>query len=132
VQHAADLIPHITAGAVGESGVLIEGPRWEIVVSPGVFRVRTRDYARAERTHERAVERHRKNVDVAATWEGDMPDLLPTRGAITAWTRRSRARLVERLADLDYRRLYGRFHTCIGCREEYDEHLDRCPRCRSS
>lgn len=132
VQHAADLIPHITADAVGEHGVLTEGPRWEIVVSPGVFRVRTRDYARAERTHERAVERHRKQIDVAATWEGDMPDALPTRGTITAWTRRSRARLVERLSDLDYTYLYGRFHICAGCRKEYDEHLDHCPRCRSA
>ncbi|MGH3565744.1 MAG: hypothetical protein ACRDRH_06865 [Pseudonocardia sp.] len=38
--------PHITAG---DAGYLTEGPRWEVVVSPGVFRVRTRDYARAER-----------------------------------------------------------------------------------
>jgi hypothetical protein len=130
VQHAADLIPHITAGAVGPDSVLTEGPRWEIVVSPGVFRIRTRDYARAERTHERAVERRRKDSEIAATWEGDMPEPLPTRGSITAWTRKSRARLVERLSDLDYTRLYGRFHICAGCRHEYDEHLDRCPRCR--
>jgi len=33
VQHAADLIPHLT---VEESDALEEGPRWEIVVSPGV------------------------------------------------------------------------------------------------
>jgi RNA polymerase subunit RPABC4/transcription elongation factor Spt4 len=26
---------------------------------------------------------------------------------------------------------YGRFHICGDCREEYDEHVDRCPRCRS-
>lgn len=125
VQHAADLIPHIAV----EAGALAEGRRWEIVVSPGVFRVRTRDYARAERTHERAVERRRKDSDIAATWEGDMPEPLPTRGTITAWTRKSRARLVERLSDLDYTYLYGRFHVCAGCRREYDEHLDRCPRC---
>lgn len=127
MQHAADLIPHVT----DDPGITAEGPRWEIVVSPGVFRVRTRDYARAERTHERAVQRHRKQIDVAATWEGDMPEPLPTRGTITAWTRRSRARLVERLADLDYTRLYGRFHVCRDCRAEYDEHLSACPGCRS-
>jgi hypothetical protein len=132
VQHAADLIPHVTAGAVGQAAEISEGSRWEIVVSPGVFRVRTRDYARAERTHERAVERRRKNVDVAATWEGEMPDALPTRGTITAWTPRSRARLVAALADLDYTRLYGRFHICQACREEYDDGLALCPKCRSS
>ena len=129
VQHAADLIPHIAAE---QSDVLAEAPRWEIVVSPGVFRVRTRDYARAERTHERAIERHRKNVDVAAAWEGDLPEPLPTRGTIVAWTPKSRARLVERLSDLDYTRLYGRFHICDGCGEEYDEHFDRCSACRSA
>ena len=112
--------------------MLAEGPRWEIVVSPGVFRVRTRDYARAERTHERAIERHRKNVDVAAAWDGDLPEPLRTRGTIVAWTRKSRTRLVERLSDLDYTRLYGRFHICDGCGEEYDEHFDRCSACRSA
>lgn len=127
VQHAADLIPHIRL----EPGDLGEGPRWEIVVSPGAFKVRTRNYARAERTHERAVERHRKQIDVAAAWDGEIPDPPPTRGTITGWTRRSRARLVERLADLDYTKLYGRFHICSGCREEFDADLDRCPRCRS-
>jgi len=132
VQHAADLIPHITAGAVGPASELSEGPRWEVVVSPGVIRVRTRDYARAERAHERQVERHRKRIDLEASWEGDMPDALPTRGAITAWTRRSRARLVERLADLDYTKLYGRFHVCDRCREEFSAELVRCPACRSS
>ncbi len=132
MQHAADLIPHVTAGAVGPDSVLTEGPRWEIVVSPGVFRVRTRDYARGERTHERAVDRRRKDSEIAATWEGEIPEPLPTRGTITAWTRKSRARLVERLSDLDYTRLYGQFHICAGCRHEYDEHLDRCPRCRDT
>jgi hypothetical protein len=114
VHHAADLIPHISADLVGEDSLLTEGPRWEIVVSPGVFRVRTRDYARAERTHERAVARHRKDVDVAANCNGDVPDALPTRGTITAWTRRSRARLVERLSDHDYTKLYGRFRPAAG------------------
>ena len=131
MHHAADLIPHISADVLGEESVLTEGPRWEIVVSPGVFRVRTRDYARAERTHERAVARHRKDVDVAANWDGDVPDALPTRGTITAWTRRSRARLVERLSDLDYTKLYGRFLVCLDCRKEYDDSLTACPTCRS-
>jgi hypothetical protein len=34
--------------------------------------VRTRDYARAERTPERTVERHGTDIDVAARWEGGM------------------------------------------------------------
>jgi RNA polymerase subunit RPABC4/transcription elongation factor Spt4 len=110
---------------------LAEGPRWEIVISPGVVRVRTRDYARAERRHEREVERHRKQIDMDVTWEGDVPECLPSRGTITGWTRRSRARLVERLGDLDYTRLYGRFLVCSDCRREYDDYRGRCPGCGS-
>jgi hypothetical protein len=128
VQHAADLIPHIAGGS---PDYLTEGPRWEIVVSPGVFRVRTRDWAKAERRHERQVERHLKNSDMDVTWEGDVPEPLPTRGTITGWTRKSRARLIERLGDLDYTRLYGRFKICIGCRREYDDYLTCCPSCRT-
>ncbi|MGD9526847.1 MAG: hypothetical protein AB7L91_14935 [Dehalococcoidia bacterium] len=131
MHHAADLIPHITDGPAGEGSEIAEGPRWEIVVSPGKFQVRTRDYARAERRYEREVDRRRKRIDVAATWEGDLPDPLPTRGTITAWTRRSRARLVERLSDLDYTKLYGRFQVCDDCRHEFDDQLAHCPSCRS-
>lgn len=49
---AAHLLPslHDSAGRARKIG---EGPQWEIVLSPGVPRVRTRDYAKAERTHER-------------------------------------------------------------------------------
>ncbi len=131
VQHAADLLPSI-GDESGWAAELAEGPRWEIVVSPGVIRVRTRDYAKAERRHEREVERHRKQIDMDTTWEGDVPEPLPTRGTITGWTRKSRARLVERLGDLDYTRLYGRFKICAGCRGEYDHYLSLCPRCSSS
>jgi hypothetical protein len=53
VHAAADLLPSISEQA-GRDSVLGEGPRWEIVISPGVIRVRTRDYARAERAYERA------------------------------------------------------------------------------
>src|SRR5690349_9900612 len=44
---AADLLPSKPETG-GRTSTLSEGPRWEIVVSPGVIRVRTRDYARAE------------------------------------------------------------------------------------
>jgi hypothetical protein len=96
-----------------------------------VFRVHTRDCARVEGIQERAVERHRTHVDIAATLGGRHARTAAHTGTITAWTRRSRARLVERLSDLDYTRLYGRFHVCDDCREEYDEHLDHGPACRS-
>ena len=110
---AADLLPtvHATSGRHAEIG---EGPRWEIVVSPGVLRVRTRDHAKAERTYERQQRRRRIDADMAVAWlrEGqDVPELLTTRGAITAWSPRSRTRMIARLSDLDYTRLYGRYRT---------------------
>jgi hypothetical protein len=46
---AADLLPSIRESG-GRDATLGEGPRWEVVVSPGVIRVRTRDYGRAERS----------------------------------------------------------------------------------
>ncbi len=72
---------------------------------------------------------------MAATFlaEGkDVPELMPTRGAITAWSPKSRARLVARLSDLDYTRLYGCYRTCTACGRDYD--LDRacCPVCKST
>ena len=97
VHAAANMLPSISEAA-GRDAVLGEAPRWwEIVVSPGVIRVRTRDYARAERAHERAIRRHQAAVDMAVTYlrEGDdVPEPIPTRGTIYAWSPRSRARMV--------------------------------------
>ncbi|MQA14702.1 MAG: hypothetical protein GEV09_11165 [Pseudonocardiaceae bacterium] len=129
---AADLLPSIAAAA-GRAAEISEGPRWEIVVSPGVLRVRTRDYARAERTHERQLRHHRADVDIAASYlvDGEEPaELLPTRGTITAWSPKSRARMIARLSDLDYTRLYGRYRTCHSCGRDYDPDGDRCPVCK--
>lgn len=133
VAAAADLLPSITEPS-GRDSVLGEGPRWEIVVSPGVIRVRTRDYARAERTYERQLAHHQADVDIAVAFlsSGDaVPQPAPTRGTIYAWSARSRARLVARLSDLDYTRLYGRYRSCSNCGADYSDQLDRCPSCRS-
>jgi hypothetical protein len=130
---AADLLPSKPETG-GRTSTLSEGPRWEIVVSPGVIRVRTRDYARAERASERRRAHDRANADMAATFlaEGkDIPELLPTRGTIVAWSPKSRARLVARLSDLDYTRLYGRYRTCGDCSTNYDAQLEHCTACRS-
>jgi hypothetical protein len=39
----------------------------------------------------------------------DVPEPVPIRGTIYAWSPRSRARRVARLSDLDYTVLYGRY-----------------------
>lgn len=130
---AAELLPAIRE-AGGRDTTLGEGPRWEVVVSPGVIRVRTRDYVKVERSAERREAHRRTGVDMAATFLADgldIPELLPTRGAIVAWSARSRARLVARLSDLDYTRLYGRFRMCSDCGSDYDDKLEHCPTCHS-
>lgn len=131
---AADLLPSIRE-AGGRNETLGEGPRWEVVVSPGVIRVQTRDYARAERGSERREAHRRAGVDMAATFlaEGeDVPEPLATRGTIIAWSPKSRARLVARLSDLDYTRLYGRYRTCTACSRDYYPDGTRCPVCQST
>jgi hypothetical protein len=131
---AADLLPSIRE-AGGRDATLGEGPRWEVVVSPGVIRVRTRDYAKAERSSERREARRRAGVDMAATFlaDGDeVPEPLPTRGTVIAWSPKSRARLVARLSDLDYTRIHGRYRTCTACSHDYDAEGTSCPVCRAT
>ncbi|MGH3936129.1 MAG: hypothetical protein ACRDS1_14330, partial [Pseudonocardiaceae bacterium] len=128
---AAELVPDVRDGG-GRDVVVGEGPRWEVVVSPGVIRVRTRDYGKAVRSEERRVRYHRVDVAMAASYlvEGrEVPELLPTRGTIVAWSAKSRARLVARLADLDYHRLYGRYRTCTACETDFDPGEELCVRC---
>lgn len=104
VGQAADLVPSIRQ-ASGPGSELAEGPHWEFTVAPGMVSVRSRDYARQERTHQRQVETARKTVDQLARTlvdNGRFPaDPEPTR-EITGWSRKSRARMVERLCTLDY------------------------------
>ena len=105
VDAAAALLPAVRE----EAGRLAEGPRWELTVGPGMFAVATRDWARAERTAERQTEARRKDVDLAvahhlATGEWSDP---PPRAPITGWSRKSRARMVRRLCELDYTPLYA-------------------------
>ncbi|MGH3897755.1 MAG: hypothetical protein ACRDTA_05760, partial [Pseudonocardiaceae bacterium] len=131
---AADVLPHVREHG-GRDVVVGEGPRWEVVVSPGVLRVRTRSYAKAARTRERQVRQHRADVTTAASYlvEGrEVPELLPTRGTIVAWSPKSRARLVARLADLDYNRLYGRYRTCTACGTDYHPGQEVCSVCAGS
>ena len=95
--------------------------------------MRTRDYARAVRAYQRQLRKHQAKVDMAATAEdGGGDEWLPTRGTIYTWSRRSRARLVARLSDLDYTRLYGRYRVCVECGRDYGDPLDRCSVCRST
>lgn len=108
VAQAADLVPSIKQDT-GVGSVLPEGPHWEFTVGPGMVSVRSKDWSRAERTHERQVDAHRKTIDelaklVAKT--GEWPEEPEPTREVTGWSRKSRARMVERLCTLDYAALF--------------------------
>ena len=106
VDAAAAMLPAIRE----EPGPLAEGPRWELTVGPGVFAVACHDWARRERTEERARAAHVKDVDAAVAAHiatGEWPDPPTPRTAITSWSRKSRANMVRRLCELDYTPLYA-------------------------
>lgn len=104
LDQAAALLPRVRH-EVGPARTLGEGPRWFIRVGPGVIELRTKDYARADRTAER--EQHRRQIDTELladylTEEGRFPDKpLPTR-VITEWSAKSRANMVRAIGMLDF------------------------------
>ena len=106
VDAAAALLPAVHE----EPGPLAEGPRWELTVGPGIFAVACRDWARRERTEERARSARLKDVEAsvaAFVATGEWPEPPTPRAAITSWSRKSRANMVRRLCELDYTPLYA-------------------------
>lgn len=104
-----------TGVQVLSSGVAHEGPRWWAQVSGGRIRVGSTDFARAQRTDERSVDTRRRQVEAIRAWCAERERVLAETGEdiggwqrsggrriITEWSAASRARMVERLATLDY------------------------------
>lgn len=106
VDQAAALLPVVHAAG---QELLTEGPRPFIRVGPGVLEVRTKDYARADRTHEREHRRHLIEVDQDVAYyqqHGEFPeDPEPTR-AITEWSRKSQTNMIRALGMLDFTPMY--------------------------
>lgn len=106
VNQAAGLLPRVPQ----RPAWLTEGPRPFLRVGPGVVEVRSKDYARAERTADRLAHRHELAVaELAAYFEehGEFPeDPEPTR-TITEWSRKSRANMVRTLGLLDFTPMYA-------------------------
>jgi hypothetical protein len=82
-----------------------EGPRPVLSIAPGVVAVGWPDIARRERTAERAAETAHKMAEALgrywAEYVGDPAEMEPTR-TVTAWSSKSRSRMVRTLAELDY------------------------------
>lgn len=108
VEQAAALVPQVRQ-AVGPGSEIKEGPQWRLTVGPGMVSIRNQDYAKAERTYERQVQAKRSAIDmaVAAFQEtGEWPQDPESSREVTGWSRKSRARMVERLCQLDYTALF--------------------------
>lgn len=86
---------------------LNEGRSFRLRLSPGVMGLRSFDANKAEKTEARAQESARNEVDAAVgagMFEEDAtPDVLkPGKGEILCWSRRSRERMSEYVASLDF------------------------------
>jgi hypothetical protein len=82
-----------------------EGPRPLLTIAPGVVSMSWPDVARRERTAERAQETARKRADEMARYlleHGHLPEDPEPERVVSEWSRKSRARMTRRLAELDY------------------------------
>jgi len=105
---ALALFPETDLGIVRER-VLVEGPRWRVEVGPGVVAVRSSDPARRERALKRAEEDHvRIQAEMVARIQAGEPEpeAAPQRG-VRSWSSKSRSRMVQRLAELDYAPMFA-------------------------
>lgn len=82
-----------------------EGPRPVVTIAPGVVSIGWPDIARQERTRERAEKSRRAQVDEVARYiaeHGHAPERPDPSRTVSEWSRKSRARMVRTLAELDY------------------------------
>lgn len=106
-------------------GEQVEGPRTRITVAPGVLIVSRRDPVRADRTYERELAAHLREVEhqalqllaagpvcasakcghLSCDWIAGRQVGGPAR--IVSWSRKSRANMVKTLAMLDYAPLFS-------------------------
>lgn len=82
-----------------------EGPRARLTLAAGAVGITRKDYAKAERTHERGVKHRIADVDQLAAEllaKGQFPARPAPRQVITSWSRKSRANMVKSLCEIDY------------------------------
>nr|WP_244890160.1 hypothetical protein [Mycobacterium lentiflavum] len=113
----------------GRRGIEPESGRFRIIVGPGVVRLGWTNPVRAEKTAERAVGHHQRDVDDAklhvrtdlalTARDGDQAVVSSTRrsnsaadqrgdgAVITEWSRKSRSTMCRTFAELDYSPLVG-------------------------
>lgn len=109
LREAAALLPLIHH-ATDENGLLAEGPRSYIRIGPGVVELRTKDFARAQRTAERELLGREKSLEQLALYlerEGRFPDDPEPTRVITDWSRKSRSNMIRTIGLLDFTEMYA-------------------------
>ncbi len=92
-------------GDLRRDHVQVEGPRWRVMVSPGSVAVRYTDPVRADRTQERLLRASEVACAQAVVRMRQGLDPFPDGGekrVISAWSIKSRARMVSTLHALDW------------------------------
>jgi hypothetical protein len=110
IDQAAALLPRIHSAVAARHDLLNEGPRSYIRIGPGVVEVRSKDFARAERTAERQARHDRLSADMLAAYlaeHGEYPEDPEPSRSITCWSRKSRANMVRTLGLLDFTPMYA-------------------------
>ncbi len=78
-----------------------EGPRWQLVVTPGSLKIRTVDLNRQEAYWQRRLDERMKTEPTAT-----LGDVMPKRSTIKHWSSKSRTRMTDTLLALDYTPLF--------------------------
>jgi hypothetical protein len=87
----------------GRLGEEPESGRFRITIGPGVVRLSWTNPVRAEKSAERAVDRHRLDVAIEEDRiKSDRDHVEPPSRVITEWSRKSRAAMCRTFAELDY------------------------------
>jgi hypothetical protein len=106
VDEAASLLPRVQRARRAAED---EGPHSFITVGPGMISVRSKDFARSDRTHERELHRLQVDAELAAAHllrEGELPEKPEPTRFISEFSQRSRVRMREYLAMLDFEPMY--------------------------
>jgi len=102
---ALSLFPKERLHGYGEGGCeLAEGPEWRVELSPGTVAVRSSDPARGDRRHERESAGARSMASLLAGKLLEQADYRLPAGVsrVRVWSAKSRAKMLERLRQLDY------------------------------
>lgn len=90
-------------------GELIEGFEFALTVSPGTVSLAVVNPVRAERSAQRRLEAHIRDMDLLAgelVSTGELPETASSSREISGWSQRSRSRMIRSFAEHDFSALF--------------------------